>query len=251
MTASARRDALLWGGDLWTDLLLLGALCAAVSSGFATELWVAGSGLSWVIGHDAGPGLVHSVRLLLSGEEPHHLWPAVPVPLLIVATALLVVMTAAGAAAGVLRWRAAHPPVVGFAGAGQLTDLLPGRAGVARARRLRPSLPARGDLAPRELGVPLGRLRRQGPVLRASWEDVVLAICAPRLGKTTSLAVPAILDAPGPVVATSNKADVWELRTSPQRPASTGWPGHRSTRAGTRSARRGCNSEAPPIPAAA
>ncbi|WP_206691048.1 type IV secretory system conjugative DNA transfer family protein [Quadrisphaera sp. INWT6] len=32
---------------------------------------------------------------------------------------------------------------------------------------------------------------------------------APRAGKTTALAVPAVLEAPGAVVATSNKADLW------------------------------------------
>jgi type IV secretory pathway TraG/TraD family ATPase VirD4 len=32
---------------------------------------------------------------------------------------------------------------------------------------------------------------------------------APRAGKTTALAVPAILDAPGAVITTSNKADLW------------------------------------------
>jgi type IV secretory pathway TraG/TraD family ATPase VirD4 len=32
---------------------------------------------------------------------------------------------------------------------------------------------------------------------------------APRSGKTTVLAIPSVLSAPGPVVATSNKADVW------------------------------------------
>jgi type IV secretory pathway TraG/TraD family ATPase VirD4 len=73
---------------------------------------------------------------------------------------------------------------------------------------------------------PLGTLRqhRGGPVeLRASWEDVLLAVMAPRAGKTTALAVPAILDAPGAVVATSNKADLWTT-TSTLRSEQTGEP---------------------------
>ena len=37
----------------------------------------------------------------------------------------------------------------------------------------------------------------------------MLAVMAPRAGKTTALAVPAILQAPGAVIATSNKADLW------------------------------------------
>ncbi len=52
----------------------------------------------------------------------------------------------------------------------------------------------------------LGNLAPSGPEVRASWEDVCVAIMAPRSGKTTSLAVPAILRAPGPVLLTSNKA---------------------------------------------
>jgi type IV secretory pathway TraG/TraD family ATPase VirD4 len=46
---------------------------------------------------------------------------------------------------------------------------------------------------------------------------------APRAGKTTALAVPAILDAPGPVVATSNKADLWGTTADP-RARETGEP---------------------------
>jgi type IV secretory pathway TraG/TraD family ATPase VirD4 len=64
---------------------------------------------------------------------------------------------------------------------------------------------------PEAAGVPLGRLRPDGPELRASWEDVHVVFMAPRTGKTTSLSVPQILSAPGAVVATSNKADVWAL----------------------------------------
>ena len=47
-------------------------------------------------------------------------------------------------------------------------------------------------------------------MLRASWEDALLAVMAPRSGKTTSLAVPA---ASGAVVLTSNKADAWAAAT--------------------------------------
>jgi type IV secretory pathway TraG/TraD family ATPase VirD4 len=33
----------------------------------------------------------------------------------------------------------------------------------------------------------------------------------PRANKTSAVAVPTVLSAPGPVVATSNKADLWAL----------------------------------------
>jgi type IV secretory pathway TraG/TraD family ATPase VirD4 len=92
--------------------------------------------------------------------------------------------------------------------------MLAPRGAAQRAIRLRPSLKsvAIRSISGSDVGVLLGRLRqvgRDGPDLRASWEDVILAVMAPRAGKTTALAVPAILDAPAAVVATSNKADLW------------------------------------------
>lgn len=42
----------------------------------------------------------------------------------------------------------------------------------------------------------------------ASWEDLFLIIFGPRMGKTTSQVIPAIVDAPGVVVTTSNKRDI-------------------------------------------
>ncbi|SHN19523.1 Type IV secretory pathway, VirD4 component, TraG/TraD family ATPase [Cryptosporangium aurantiacum] len=89
----------------------------------------------------------------------------------------------------------------------------------ARARQLRPMLSRLPpeDIAPDATGLALGSLRRSrlllgpadGPVLRASWEDGVLALMGPRSGKTTSLAVPMLLGAPGAALATSNRADLW------------------------------------------
>ena len=54
-------------------------------------------------------------------------------------------------------------------------------------------------------------LRVDGRDVWMSWEDVALVIMGPRSNKTSALAVPAVLSAPGLVVATSNKADLWAL----------------------------------------
>ena len=66
---------------------------------------------------------------------------------------------------------------------------------------------------PAETGLALGRLMRPGrsagPAVYASWEDTVVAFMAPRSGKTTAQAIPFVLSAPGPVIATSNKSDLW------------------------------------------
>lgn len=56
-------------------------------------------------------------------------------------------------------------------------------------------------------GIPIGRTL-SGKTLYMSFEDVSVDIWGPRTGKTTSRAVPAILNAPGAVLATSNKRDI-------------------------------------------
>lgn len=86
-----------------------------------------------------------------------------------------------------------------------------GRGARARAVQLRPSL-TRGEdkqVRRRDLGLRLGRLG--GTELFASEEDVLLEIAGPRSNKTSAVVVPAILSAPGPVVTTSNKVDVYTL----------------------------------------
>lgn len=47
---------------------------------------------------------------------------------------------------------------------------------------------------------------RQG--LYAGWEDLHLILAGPRIGKTTASVIPAIVEAPGAVVTTSNKPDI-------------------------------------------
>lgn len=104
-------------------------------------------------------------------------------------------------------WRLALPSMAHPA---DVAPLAP--AGVAaRARALRPSLAGvdRRALLADAAGWVVGDLLPRGPVLRGSWEDVAVAFMAPRSGKTTALAIPMTLAAPGAVVATGNKADLW------------------------------------------
>ncbi len=76
----------------------------------------------------------------------------------------------------------------------------------AKARSMRPSLKNTKHLAPADTGIILGNLQGTKHEVRIGFEDVAVAIMAPRSGKTTSLAIPSILAAPGPVLLTSNKA---------------------------------------------
>jgi type IV secretory pathway TraG/TraD family ATPase VirD4 len=65
-------------------------------------------------------------------------------------------------------------------------------------------------------GVLIGKSVSTGTMLYGSWEDMHIDIWGPRTGKTTSRAVPAILDAPGAVVVTSNKRDVVDATRDPR-----------------------------------
>ena len=57
-------------------------------------------------------------------------------------------------------------------------------------------------------GVRIGTAVATGKPVWGTWEDMHIDIWGPRTGKTTSRAIPAILDAPGAVLVTSNKRDV-------------------------------------------
>src|SRR5699024_2167385 len=76
------------------------------------------------------------------------------------------------------------------------------KALLKRASTLRPSL---NDPTPGEVGYRLGTSKGQG--VWASVEDSILLIGPPRSGKGLHIVIPAILDAPGPVVTTSTRPD--------------------------------------------
>ena len=93
-----------------------------------------------------------------------------------------------------------------------------GRTAAALRRSLAGTDPRALD--PAQAGLALGRLIRpgrnaaRGSTVYASWEDTVLSFMAPRSGKTTSHAIPFVLSAPGAVIATSNKSDLWAATAS-------------------------------------
>jgi type IV secretory pathway TraG/TraD family ATPase VirD4 len=153
-------------------------------------------------------------------------WPGTPT---------LLVAVIAGVAAAVLAvaitgvWRVISrritkpgDPVAALSQDRSIRQLAPVPA-AAQSIRLRPSLAGArpASLAPADIGLLLGRLKQpggNGPDLLSSWEETVLAFMGPRSGKTTSLGVPYVLSAPGPVVATTTRADLWaataELRAA-------------------------------------
>lgn len=92
----------------------------------------------------------------------------------------------------------------------QVRELAP-KAAAHTATRLRASLKNTRpkDLPARDRGVLLGDHLPSGVELRGSDEDTYVAIMAPRAGKSTSLAIPVAEEAPGALLMTSNKADVY------------------------------------------
>ena len=72
-------------------------------------------------------------------------------------------------------------------------------------------------------GVVIGRTVAGSQTLYGSWEDMHLDIWGPRTGKTTSRAVPAVLDAPGAVLVTSNKRDVVDATRDPRAEVGPVW----------------------------
>jgi type IV secretory pathway TraG/TraD family ATPase VirD4 len=207
-----------FGADVATPFGIL-ALCWTPAIGVGL-VWAAGHTASWLSGAGwTGPAFsMEFAQSLLHGGVTAS-WPTTSATLIWSLTSAMAVAVLLPVAIG-MRMLVGHHQTAAdsLAGARDVVALLP--QGVERrARSLRQSLasrPRRG-VQPQECGVSLGRLSRgrgAGPCIRASWEDVVLAVMAPRAGKTTALAVPSILEAPGAVVATSNKADLWAATSS-------------------------------------
>lgn len=64
------------------------------------------------------------------------------------------------------------------------------------------------ELAKSHPGLRFGKVPGTRTGLYSTWEDLYLVIFGPRMGKTTSQVIPAIVDAPGNVITTSNKRDI-------------------------------------------
>ncbi|MFF0637832.1 type IV secretory system conjugative DNA transfer family protein [Nocardia sp. NPDC004151] len=90
-----------------------------------------------------------------------------------------------------------------YMGRGHELDDLTASARAAKAAALKVQL--RENDAP---GVLVARAVLDGREIYGSYEDLHLDIWGPRTGKSSSRVIPAVLDAPGAVVATSNKRDV-------------------------------------------
>lgn len=86
---------------------------------------------------------------------------------------------------------------------GRELDSLSWEAAAAKAAKLKVRLRPED-----EPGVLIGRAVIDGRELFGTYEDLHLDIWGPRQGKSSSRVIPAVMEAPGPVLVTSNKRDV-------------------------------------------
>ncbi|BCJ62035.1 type IV secretory system conjugative DNA transfer family protein [Micromonospora endophytica] len=184
---------------------------AALNIVIFVPLWLGGTLAALIRGHgwQPPPFTLDVYVSLVSGATDRH-WPGMPSYLVYGWAVALVLLGATPAmllARGVVR-RLREPR--SLARPSELSAMI-GKGIEARARDLRPALRNAANLSPDDTGNLLGDLVPAGPELRSSYEDVELDLMAPRAGKSTGIAIPRVLRAPGPVLLTSNKSDVFTV----------------------------------------
>jgi type IV secretion system protein VirD4 len=199
--------------DLTNWLLAAGS----VVLGFGALLWCGAALACAVTGNgmpDGGP--LAALGALGSMSEPGAAWPVprqMPGPVPYWASTIVVLTVVGGAA--VLAWRLRERWSDGGDSWAARIRNLPGLAtpGEVQAAAGRKALLRRGAVirpgsthpGPGDLGHRLGRVR--GRELWCSVEDSALLVGPPRMGKGLHVVIPWVLDAPGPVVATSTRPD--------------------------------------------
>lgn len=186
------------GPNQWVALVAVGAGVALVAAAYGSW-WVGDrlAGLTQTLPTNPVEGFLR----LAKGEL---VWP---VQATIVAVASVVVLLVAGFVVLLTRSprRRTDAPAAAMTRPGQMTGIT-GRSAREKATRLRPDTPAGKHTAP---GLRVGVTVAGGAPLFLSWEDVGVVLAGPRMGKTHAVAIPAVCDAPGAVIATSNKADLY------------------------------------------
>ncbi|MFV2099677.1 type IV secretory system conjugative DNA transfer family protein [Micromonospora sp. LOL_024] len=174
-------------------------------------LWLGGTFAALVTGSgwQPPPFTLDVYSSLVSGATGQ-VWPGMPAYLVYGGTVTLVLLGSTPTVV-LARWlgRRFRAPQ-SLARSSELSGLI-GKEREARARALRPSLKDSARLSPDDTGNLLGDLMPTGPELRSSYEDVELDLMAPRAGKSTGIAIPRVLRAPGAVLLTSNKSDVFTV----------------------------------------
>ncbi|MFJ7969475.1 type IV secretory system conjugative DNA transfer family protein [Streptomyces sp. NPDC096324] len=185
--------------------LLIGVLAVAVP--LSHLAWLSGNITACLTGSSWAPYQPTTALL-----HPKQVWPDAGEASLLIGARIIPVLllVALGTAAGALWVRhrnrsGGRKKITDMAKARDIQPLM-AKAITDKARSLRPSLKDAKHIEARDTGILLGNLQGTKHEVRMGYEDVAVAIMAPRSGKTTSLAIPSVLAAPGPVLLTSNKA---------------------------------------------
>lgn len=192
----------------------IGALVALFALGGV--LWMGAASAAFVTGRPVPVGgVVAALAAVTQVRDPASAWSSpMPGPLAYWGATVAVLLALAATAVGA--WRLLRilggsdradrvRSLPGMATAGEAEIAAGRRALVRRAAVVRPSLASKGSTPPAQVGYRLGRLR--GRELWCSVEDSVLLVGPPRMGKGLHVVIPWVLDAPGPVVATSTRPD--------------------------------------------
>ena len=175
---------------------------AAVAAAGAFGVWFAAEVTYWTGGMRRRPEAPFPyARAVITGRAP---WPDVlGWACCAIALSVLIITAAAVAYLVTARYGRTHRAdrVARYLAPRRDRVRLGPRARAAEVRRL---APASGNWQ----GTPLGRIVPGRQLACAGPEDVTVDVWGARAGKTTSRVIPAILDAPGPVLATSNKRDL-------------------------------------------
>ncbi|MCB2177840.1 MAG: TraM recognition domain-containing protein [Actinomycetales bacterium] len=211
------------------DLSSLGLIALGVLAGVAGVLWC-GAALACVLTGRPMPdgGLLPPLRALGRWGDPASAWPSpeqLPGAVAYWVGSGVIVAGVVVLATVVLRWRmrratgpsggAVGREIPGLATAGEVLAIAGARSVLRRADVVRPSLVGIKP-SPTDVGYRLGAIGR-----RSVWctvEDSALLVGPPRMGKGLHVVIPWVLDAPGPVVATSTRPDAlavtWYARES-------------------------------------
>ena len=188
---------------------LLGGIVLGGSTVLSATTWAGAAAGAAVTGEDAAAFPLSLVAAYQMATSWSTAWPHSPTASAVGAGLLDVAVVAFMVWGLRLGFRWFRNPS-GLATLYQVRELTPKQA-ARTATRLRASLK---DTKPKEIrpadrGVLLGDHLPSKVELRGSDEDTYIAIMAPRAGKSTSLAIPVAEEAPGSLLMTSNKADVY------------------------------------------
>ena len=183
---------------LGETIALGGALVAFVT--VSTVVWAA-----MRLGGDTESGNPLTGLLVLAGDDSWSIWATVW------AIVIVAVIAVPGTAAG-LWWRRHHnnrdttriDSAQQHLGKGKDIASLGEKANTAKARSLGVDMSSPPAPFTCGIGVPIGETLGGKPLV-GSWEDMFLIIMGPRQGKSTSMIIPQICEAPGAVLATENK----------------------------------------------